>query len=205
MLKNKLDKLHGYYYVFVAIFVVVVFFWSLVFSGFDKVRANQRLTVSVYNAQCDRATLKELIVEILPSITDQEILEVYVDLQELNVESDSFQKILTYQNLQTDIAILPMRFIDSIDVTKYYPEISSEVIEEYFAGVPTYSIDGKVYGLLIDGGDVSTRFAQYNIESEPYYLFFSASSSNLDRIYDTGDSGDDAGLVVAKFLMERVP
>ena len=78
MRKGK-KLLIGNLWKYILVAVVSVFIWSAVFTSLGQIKDNQRLIISVYNLDFDTQVLRDEIADKLPELTQQEILELYVD------------------------------------------------------------------------------------------------------------------------------
>ena len=173
-------------YLFVA--VISVFIWSAVFISLGQIKDNQRLTISVYNVDCDTQALRDEIAKTLPELTKQEILELYVDNLEYIPKQTYASDMLSIQLLQTDLILMPDSLLEELDVAFHFPELP-----ETLQANTDYQIEGKHYGILL------TRFSQ----EEPVYLLLAGNSVNLGGILEKGVPEDDAALAVLRYLVKE--
>ena len=168
--------------------VVSVFVWSAVFTSLGQIKDNQRLTISVYNLDMDTQVLRDEIADKLSELTQQEILELYVDDMEHIPNQTYATDLLSMQLLQTDLIMMPESLLKELDVAVYFPELP-EVLQSNM----DFQNDGKHYGILLDN---------YSVE-EPVYLLLASNSVNLGGILGKGVPEDDAALAVLQYLVEE--
>lgn len=186
--------LFGNIWKYLLVAVAAILIWSGIYEMLDTIRDNQRLTISVYNTNCDTQALREELVQVLPTLTDQVFLEVYVDDMEHIPNQTYASDLLTMQLLQCDLVIMPESLLKSLSVPVYFPELPASLAE----GRQTYQVEGKAYGILL-----TDRFAGFCQSSEPCYLLLSSNSVNLGGILDRGEAADDGGLQVLYYLIEE--
>ena len=187
MRKGK-KLLIGNLWKYILVAVVSVFIWSAVFTSLGQIKDNQRLIISVYNLDFDTQVLRDEIADKLPELTQQEILELYVDDMEHIPNQTYATDLLSMQLLQTDLIIMPESLLKELDVAVYFPELPETLQDN-----TDYQIDGKHYGILLNG---------YSQE-EPVYLLLAANSVNLGGILNKGNPEDDAALAVLQYLVKE--
>lgn len=187
MRKGK-KLLIGNLWKYILVAVVSVFIWSAVFTSLGQIKDNQRLTISVYNLDMDTQVLRDEIAEKLPELTQQEILELYVDDMEHIPNQTYATDLLSMQLLQTDLVLMPESLLKELEMAVYFPELP-----ETMQSVTDYQIEGKHYGILL------SRFSQ----EEPVYLLLASNSVNLGGILGEGNSKDDAALAVLQYLVKE--
>lgn len=188
--------LFGNIWKYVLVAVVVIFIWSAVFESLGQIKDNQRLTISVYNLDCDTQALRDEIAAKLPELTKQEILELYVDNMEHIPNQTYATQLLSMQLMQSDLIIMPESLLNKLDVAYYFPEIPAELQNEQ--GYDYYRSEGVCYGILL-----GSTFTEYCPTEENCYLLLSGQSVNLGGILDRGAPADDAGLKVLKYLVKE--
>ena len=129
-----------------------------------------------------------VVADKLPELTQQEILELYVDDMEHIPNQTYATDLLSMQLLQTDLIIMPESLLKELDVAVYFPELPETLQDN-----TDYQIDGKHYGILLNG---------YSQE-EPVYLLLATNSVNLGGILDKGNLEDDAALAVLQYLVKE--
>ena len=199
-MRKRTSRVRGFLWAYLCVAVVVVFVWTSIFSLFGTVKDNQRLVVSVYNLDYDTQALKEEISEYLPELTDQKILEVYVDGMNLEPDSTYAKTLLSMQLLQTDIVVMPESLLKELDVPYFFPELPDTLTD--FPDTPYYQINGKNYGIKVGCAALQNNFTKYCGTKENCYLLLSATSYNLGAIYKRGAPGDNAALAVTRYLLE---
>lgn len=187
MRKGK-KLLMGNIWKYILVAVVSVFIWSAVFTSLGQIKDNQRLTISVYNLDIDTQELRDEIAEKLPELTQQEILELYVDDMEHVPNQTYATDLLSMQLVQTDLILMPESLLKELDVSVYFPELP-----ETMQSGTDYQIEGKHYGILL------SRHSQ----EEPVYLLLAGNSVNLGGILGRGNPEDDAALAVAQYLVKE--
>ena len=105
MRKGK-KLLNGNLWKYILVAVVSIFIWSAVFTSLGQIKDNQRLTISVYNLDTDTQALRDEIASKLPELTQQEILELYVDDMEHIPNQTYAADLLSMQLLQTQVSLL---------------------------------------------------------------------------------------------------
>lgn len=195
MMKLK-RALKDYWWLYLLIAFALILGWTSLFNALDRIRDNEQITVSVYNAECDTEALRNQIDEALPSLTKQQIIALYVDDIELPTEDDRFKTKLTMQILQSDIVILPESMLPEINIAEYFLPLPQELAQE-----DCYRFDGQAYGTLV-GSD--TRFGVFCAQTEAYYAFVSPQTVNLAGLNGRGTETDDAALVIFRYLTEVV-
>lgn len=173
---------------YILVAVVSIFIWSAVFTSIGQIKDNQRLTISVYNLDLDTQALKDEVAAKLPELSQQEILELYVDDMEHIPNQTYANDLLTMQLLQTDLIIMPESLLKELKTEAYFPEIPESLQRN-----SDYQIGGKHYGILLN------RYSQ----KEPVYLLLASNSVNLGGILDRGNPEDDAALVVLQYLVKE--
>lgn len=195
MRKGK-KLLFGNIWKYVLVAVVVIFIWSAVFESLGQIKDNQRLTISVYNIDCDTQALRDELAVRLPELTKQEILELYVDNMEHIPNQTYATQLLSMQLMQSDLIIMPESLLNKLEVASYFPELPAEIQNDQ--GYDYYQADGICYGILL-----GSMFTEYCQTEEPCYLLLSGQSVNLGGILDRGDPADDAGLKVLEYLVKE--
>lgn len=194
----KNSKLREYWWAYLSAMLLIIFVWWGVFSYVDRIKDNQRVTIAVYNSTCDTQALRDRLAQKLPELTQQTVLELYVDSREIQMGADGGKKLFSMQILQTDLLILPESVISEMDVSAYFPPIPENI--SLAGNACFYEADGKKYGILLSGDDVPSIFGDYCTDTQRYYLFLSESSYNLAGIYGRGTQEDDAALVLLYYL-----
>lgn len=188
--------LFGNIWKYVLVAVVAIFIWSAVFESLGQIKDNQRLTISVYNLNCDTQALRDEIAAKLPELTKQEILELYVDDMEHIPNQTYATNLLSMQIMQSDLIIMPESLLKELDIAFYFPELPEELQDIQAYGY--YQTDGLCYGILL-----GNTFTDYCQTEEPCYLLLSGQSVNLGGILDRGEPADDAGLKVLAYLVKE--
>lgn len=187
MRKGK-KLLIGNIWKYILVVVVSVFVWSAVFTSLGQIKDNQRLTISVYNLDLDTQALRNEIAAKLPELTQQEILELYVDDMEHVPNQTYATDLLSMQLVQTDLILMPESLLKDLDVSVYFPELPESLQSD-----TDYLLVGKHYGVLV------SRYSQ----QEPVYLLLAGNSVNLGGILGEGVPEDDAALVVLQYLVKE--
>ena len=177
---------------YILVVALSIFIWSAVFEFLSQVKDNQRITVAVYNVECDTACLKEA----LTTMTDQEILELYVDALEHIPNQTYATDILTMQILQADLIVMPESLLNALDVALYFPALPESLCRE-----GNYQIDEAQYGIRITA---HSNFSAYCTNEEPCYLLLSSQSVNLGTLLGRGAIEDDAAIRIMEYLLEEV-
>ena len=181
---------------YVLVAAVVLFAWIGVYENLSQIKGNQRVTVAVYNIECDTQRLWDDLWAKLPELTQQEILELYVDDLNHIPHQTYATDILVAQVLQADLVIMPESLLKELDISVYFPKVP-----ESLQGTDGYLWDGVQYGIRIVGNSV---FTAYCTEVEPFYLFLNKNSANLARAFDKGEAEDNAGIKILEYLLKEV-
>ena len=190
---------YGNVWKYALVALAVIFIWTSVFGALGQIKDNQRLSVSIYNTEFDTEPLRDELVRVLPELTKQEILELYVGTFESYPGQTYADDILTAQILRSDLVIMPKPLLDKLEITVFFKELPAEIDGKY-ASNGYYTVDGKHYGILIGDGTV---FSHYCESDEPLYILLSDYSSNLAGLYGRGEAEDDAALVTLYYLLEE--
>ena len=92
---------------YISVVIVVIFVWSAVYENLSQTNGNQRITIAVYNIECDTQTLHDDLWIRLPELTKQDVLELYVD-DLTHIPNQTYASdILMAQILQSDLVIMP--------------------------------------------------------------------------------------------------
>lgn len=172
--------------------VISIWVWSGVFTSLGQIKDNQRLTIGVYNATCDTQQLRNEIAQKLPELTQQEILELYVDDLYHRPNQTYASEVLTAQILQSDLLIMPRSLLDQIDMTIYFPELPVALQSD-----TDYVANGVHYGILLKAGSL---FSKHCEAKEDYFLLLAPNSVNLGGVLEKGEPEDDAALQIVKYL-----
>lgn len=194
MRKGK-KLLIGNLWKYILVAAVSIFIWSWVYTSLGQIKDNQRLTIGVYNSTCDTQALKNEIAEKLPSMTQQEILELYVDDLYHRPNQTYASDVLAVQVLQSDLVIMPQSLLEQLDLEGYFPELPESIQRD-----TDYTVDGSHYGVLLDE---NSPFWQYCQCDEPRYLLLSSNSANLAGLFEKGAIEDDAALRVFEYLTKE--
>ena len=180
---------------YALVVVAVVFVWSAVYENLSQIKLNQRVTVAVYNLECDTQALRDEVWDKLPELTKQEVLELYVDDLDHVPNQTYAEDILLAQILQSDLVVMPESLLKAIEVSVYFQELPKNLQREN-----GYQSNGKQYGICIPA---NSRFSAYYTGDERCYIFFNASSVNLGGLFEKGTTEDDAALQVFEYLLEE--
>lgn len=175
---------------------VVVFFWTGVYENASQINGNQRVTIAVYNMDCDTQRLRNALWTKLPELTQQEVLELYVDDLKHIPNQTYAVDILTAQILRSDMVIMPESLLNALDLPIYFPSVPKTL-----QGENGYFFEGIQYGIRIPS---SSYFASYYIGNEPCYLLFNSNSVNLGGLYEKGEAEDDAAIRIFEYLLKEV-
>lgn len=197
-MKGKNRKLHEYRWAYLSALLLICFIWWGIFSYVDQVKDNQRVTIAVYNSECDTQILRDHLIQKLPELTQQSISELYVDACQIQIESDEGKKLLSMQVLQADLLIFPESMVEKMDVSAYFPPIPENLSISEDARF--YEVNGEKYGILLSGEHKQSLFGDYCDDTQEYYLFLSEYSANLAAIFDRGNAEDDAALALLRYL-----
>lgn len=181
---------------YALIAVLIVFFWTGIYENLSQVKANQRVTVAVYNIECDTQVLRDKLWAKLPELTRQEVLELYVD--DLNhIPNQTYATdILLAQVLQSDLVIMPESLLKELDVS-----VCFSAIPEMLQADGGYLSEGVQYGIRIVP---TSRFISYCNTDEPCYLLVNGSSANLGGLLNKGEAKDDAAIRILEYLLEEI-
>lgn len=193
--------LFGNIWKYILVAIVVIFIWSAVFESLGQIKDNQRLTIAVYNLECDTQTLRDDIYTKLPELTQQELLELYVDDMEHIPNQTYASSILATQLLQSDLVIMPESLLKELDMAYYFPELPAQLQSNPAYGY--YQVNGVCYGILMNGPEIENTFTKYCHADEPCYLLLSGNSVNLAGLLNRGEATDDAGLRVLEYLLKE--
>lgn len=196
----KNGKLRECWWAYLSALLLIIFVWWGVFSYVDRIKDNQRVTIAVYNSDCDTQALRDDLAQKLPQLTRQSVLELYVDSHQIQMSSDGGKKLLSMQILQSDLLILPESLVSEMDICAYFPQIPENL--SFARNTQFYEVDGEKYGILLSGDDVQSIFDNYCNDAQRYYVFLSESSYNLAGIYGRGTQEDDAALVLLYYLLD---
>ena len=180
---------------YLLVAVASIFIWSAVFEALDQVKDNQRVTVATYNLNCNTQALKDELLLMLPGLTQQEIMELYVDDLEHTPNQTYATDILTAQILQSDLIVMPKSLLDKLNMLLFFPELPENLRDEN-----CYEVNGVSYGILISH---ESRFAAHCVSEEPYYLLLSSQSVNLGGLLGRGEAKDNAALKIMEYLLEE--
>lgn len=190
-----------YWWAYLVVAVAICLIWWGIFSQLDRVEDNQRLTICVYNSTCDTQKLQTHLAQCLPTLTHQEIRELYVDDLTLQIDTGNGKQLLIMQLLQADMAILPEKMLEQMRVQDYFLPLPQQLPLPENAQL--YNCDGVTYGVLVGGGAQKHPFDAFCGEEEQYWLFLSASSCNLGGLNERGTQEDDAALVIWEYLLKE--
>lgn len=194
-MKKRDIRLQEYWWIYLVALILICFVWWGVFSYVDQVKDNQRITIAVYNSDCDTSGLRTHLLQKLPELSQQQILEFYVDDLDLQIESSNGKKLLSMQLLSTDFAIIPQSMLSQMDISIFFSALPEQLCS---CGNPQlYMVDGTAYGIEI----TDTPFNEYCHSDESYYIFISGSSVNMAGLNGRGNSEDDAALALIYYLL----
>ena len=189
----------------IAILIPIIL-WCSVFDILAQPKKNQQLSILYVGSDLDTDSLRQQIVNTLPSLTDQSIKEISVDaVSPQNMDSLS---VLTARTFEYDILIFQESSILPNMGQNVFWSLPDDLMS-HFSGISPYREDTEAgslpYGFLLCDGKTANSFSACYSGTETCYLFLSPKSENLDTLNQNGKKGDDAALRIAQYLLEITP
>lgn len=180
-----------------VLLLLSVFLWCSVFSALQTPAPNQRMHILFVGSQLDAESLETELQEILPGLTQQQLLSICVDTTE--AISDS---LLTARCFDYDIIIFADGKMPENIGQNSFVRLTAELLAQIPAEHYTELVESDllVYGFRADS---HSRLAGFYRGTDCCYVFVSPYSVNFDTLNETGKAGDDAALMALKYLLER--
>ena len=194
-----------FWWCYVAILIVAIVFWTSVYGIIEKPDANEKLTLSYFGNSCEGTQLELEIKKNITNITSQNIKEFSVD--HVNQTEDILLGSMIQTRLySSDIMIFEEGVVTDEFISMNFRPFTSE-LEVYFTDmdVEYYVIDGIKYGIIINSqGQNSNVFTKYYWGNSRLVAFFAPYCENLGGVYGIGNNGDDAAIMLMRFLLEEI-
>lgn len=187
-------------WIYLLIALLAIVFWVTVFGSLASPEDNEKITILYFGSDLDSNALQEDISEKISLLTEQNIKQVSIDA----VDTRNYQlihQLLPTRIYDTDLIIISQSVVEETSCKTFFPSIPVERMNGLNIGEYYYE-DEQPYGILLNGGNGENNFSAFYSGDERYYVFFSSSSVNLNRLFSVGEYGDDAALAVLKYLLE---
>lgn len=190
---------------YLLLLVLPIVVWCNIFSMSAKPAEHERLQILYIGNGLDTQSLCRELETALPGLTQQKILAVSVEREDIT--PSQYSNTLTARCFDYDLIIIQESCMqDNVGQTVFVrllPELT-----EQLPNLAPYEETAEdtllTFGYVLYDGVRANRFWNFYTGEETCYVFISPESVNFDTLNEKGRIGDDAALKVLQYLSENV-
>ncbi|MGN1040490.1 MAG: hypothetical protein ACI4QL_03575 [Candidatus Fimimonas sp.] len=185
---------------YLAIALVVVAIWALMFNKLAVPADNEKIAVSFIGSKLDTSAFEENLHAAIAERTSQKIRDVSVEVV-LSNDDYMFAMIMATRLLTKDLIIVEEKFLTQDFCKDYFLPLPQEKVLQNFPDAQLYSENGVAYGFVLD--NPNNNFAEFYHGADKCVAFISSKSPNAMQFYGKGEPADDAAICAIQFLLEN--
>ena len=193
------DYLRYHWWKYVGIALIFTGLWCYVFSAIARPGRDERIKILYIGTHLQLQQLENQLTEAMPELTQQPIESICVDSALPDVLP--YHLLLSTRVMEYDILIIEEPYLQEKTGQSHFVR-GSELLHSHFPQAePYYEEVGdhkRIFGYI--AGDESL-FSDYYEGENRCYLFASPESVNFDTLNGEGESGNDAALKTAQYLL----
>lgn len=183
---------------YLAVVIVAVVFWVYLFNTLARPQSNEQIKITFVGNDFNNTLLKDDIKVNLNTLQgNQNIKEIGVECF-YSEDAYTLSTVLsTRVTSDTDFVIIKENQLKDFDIPAFFVELSESDVTQNFGNVPTYSREGKLYGIQLN----SDTFAKYYQGKENCYAFITSVSENFGGTNGKGSPADKVCVNLINYLV----
>ena len=190
---------------YLLILILPVIIWTSVFDILAQPKRSEQVRILFVGEGLDTQALQQDIADQIPSLTEQQILEVTVAAA--TPAGLSYTEFLTAQCFNYDILILSESYLHNNVGQGVFSRLTDDLLAA-FPEVPVYTetVEGVqlAFGFVLFSGTEQNPFSACYTRTDTCYLFISPESAHFETQNGNGIAEDDAALKAAQYLLEEI-
>lgn len=202
-MKNWRRHLQYGWWKYVAILVIPIILWSLVFSALGRIKPNERVNILILGEGVDCKALQSHLEQKIDQLTDQTIISIKVDSQ--RAKGEYFHQKMIANSIDYDIIVATEQEMpENFGQSYFYPmrEIDQpgyENVTYYTEEIEDYT---KTYGIELLDANQTNLFGTFYSGTGKCYAFFTTDTVNIYPVNQNSQPGNDAALKVLAYLLQ---
>lgn len=196
--------LQFHWWKYIALAVIPILVWTGIFQHLAQPKANQKLGILYIGENLDTAAIRQELETALPKLTQQEILQITVDTEQ--IPENQYYATLTARYFDYDLIIIENSHMQENIGQNIFVRLLPALVEQVPHASPyTETAENTLltFGFMLYDGNRENHFSRHYTGNEQCYVFVSPESVNFNTLNEKGIHGQDAALRILQYMTEN--